>query len=238
MLDIDVKADIKNTRRFMRGFEKQIPFATAKALTSTGQIVKEAERKEIKRVFDRPVRRTQSAVYLKRATKSRLSALVWIVDDAYKGTAPIKYLRHHIYGGNRNRTRFEMALERRGFLGSNEYVVASKYAKRNAYGNVTAGTYTRVLSQLSASPDPMQNRTDSARSRRSRRAAAYFYKRTGQARGIWERRGKTVKPLFVFVSRPTYSKRLDFFGIANKKTKQHFKTEFRKAATHAVATAR
>ena len=239
MIKIDIKSDVENVKAKLKHFQREIPFAIASGLTSVGKIVKENERQTILHVFQGPVARTRSSVYLRWATKTNQSALVWIVEDAAKGTPPVKYLMPEIESGYRNKTRFERALERAGILGAREYVVPSKYAKLNASGNVTAGTYTRVLSQLRASPDPGQNRTGSARSKKSRSAAAYFYQRTGTARGIWERRGRAVKPLFVFVTdRPNYRRRFDFYGVANKTAARHLPREFEKAVIKAMATAR
>ena len=239
MFSIDVKDTVKEARLKLVGFGKQVPFAVAKALTSTGKIVKDEEIKEIKRVFDRPTRRTTSSVYLKWATKANLTAKIWIVDYAYKGTAPVKYLYPEVHGGHRNRTRFELSLERKGYLRHNEYVVPSKHAKLNQFGNITAGTYTRVLSQLRASSDPMQNITGSAASKRKRIASQYFYMKAGAARGIWEKKGLTSKPLFIFVKKhPTYRQRLDFYRIAERTNAKHFKNEFNKAIVLAKTTAR
>ena len=239
MINISVQDTIKSARIKLVGFERQIPYAVARALTSTGKIVKDAEISEIKRVFDRPTRRTTSSVWLKYATKTRLMAKVWLVEDAFKGTPPVKYLYPEIHGGKRNRTRFEKALERQGYLARDESVMPSKYARLNVYGNISAGTYTKVLSQLKASSDPMQNATGSARSKKGRRAAKYFYKRDGKARGVWEQRGKTAKPVFVFVKkRPSYRERLDFYGVAKKTNAKHFSNEFDKSIIIAKKTAR
>lgn len=239
MFSIDVKETVNEARLKLVGFSKQIPFAVAKALTSTGKLVKKAEIDEINKVFDRPTKRTTSSIYLKWATKTNLTAKVWIVDYAYKGTAPVKYLYPEVHGGTRNRTRFELSLERKGYLRRDEYVIPSKYARLDRYGNITAGTYTRVLSQLKASADKMQNATDSAASQISRRTTKYFYMKAGTARGIWQRKGKESKPLFIFAkNRPTYSKKLDFFRVAERTNEKSFKREFNKAIILAKATAR
>ena len=239
MFSIDVKDTVKEARLKLVGFGKQVPFAVAKALTSTGKIVKAEEIKEIKRVFDRPTKRTISSVYLKWATKANLTAKVWIVDYAYKGTAPVKYLYPEVHGGIRNRTRFELSLERKGYLRHDEYIIPSKYAKLNQYGNITVGTYTRVLSHLKASSDPMQNITGSAASKRKRRTSQYFYMKAGAARGIWEKRGINAKPLFIFVRKhPTYRQRLDFYRVAKRTNAKHFRDEFNKAIVLAKKTAR
>lgn len=36
------------------------------------------------------------------------------------------------------------------------------------------------------------------------------------AEGIWRKRGNRIDPVVLFVSQPHYSKRFDFFGVAEK----------------------
>lgn len=61
--------------------------------------------------------------------------------------------------------------------------------------------------------------------------------------GIWvraafERGGDAIRPLFIFVRQPTYRKRWDFFGTAEKVIAERFPAHFAAAWQQAVATAR
>ena len=224
MIKIDIKSDVENVKAKLRHFQREIPFAIASGLTSVGKIVKENERKTILHVFQGPVARTRSSVKLRWATKTNPVAAVWINDDPTKGVPAARYLLAEVEGGRRSDTGFEKALRRLGMLRSNEHVVPSKYAKLNAAGNVTAGTYKRVMDQL---------RTGDQKS------ALYFYQKGGKARGIWQRRGRRVQPLFIFVSkRPNYRRRFDFYRIAETTVQRHAPRELEKAAIRAMATAR
>lgn len=217
---------------------KRLAYTNALAMTRTGQKAKEIAKQQITKKFSNPVGRTKNAVYLQRATVGRQFALVGIVDRVSKGNAPADYLGPSITGRSRGHTRFEGALRAAGILGPNEYAMPSRYAKKNRYGNITAGVYTRVLSQLRATRgDYSQHRTGSARSKRSRRASAYFYVRDGKARGIWDRRARSVKPLFIFTSsRPDYKKVFPFSKIVLNIFQRQYAAEFAKAMEQERAT--
>ena len=217
----ELQGDIDNLVR------KQIPFATAKALTKTGQKIKIAIVQEMKRVFNNPTPYTLNSLQLTPATKQSLVATVWFKEFGGKGTAATKYLTPQVYGGSRSMKRSEKK------LGS--YYVPGGAIRLNKYGNITPGNITKIMSNLrlfSEKGFSMNRATGSSK---------YFVIRNRQGRlipGVWERTKKEVKPMLIFTNNPNYQKRLPFFEVAEKVFNATIQQEFNQAFEDAIRTAR
>lgn len=227
MFNIEVTG-LKELEKRLDGLaKKQLPFAIAKALTKTGQIIKKEVINEMKRVFNRPTPYTLNSLKLTPATKRTLVAEVWFKDPGDKAiTAGAKhYLTPQVYGGNRQMKRSEK------FLGS--YYVPGGAIKLNKYGNVTSGQITKILSGLKLFSEKgfSMNRTT--------KEGKYFTikgKSSHLAPGVWERKRKGVSPVLIFTNNPNYTKRLAFFEIAQRTYKQNWKSIFEEALQQAIAT--
>lgn len=223
-------------------YEKQIPFATALALTRTARIAKAEVEKEMRSVFDRPTRWTLNSLRLFPAKKTKLEARVWMKDEAVKSSPATRWLNPEIEGGPRQDKASESNLRRRWILPAGKYIVPGKGAKLDRFGNITKGTITKALSGVGGFSESgfSANATGSKRSRRKGNAKRYFVIRRGNTSiGIAERTSRTqMHVLLAFVSRPTYKRRLDFYGIGDKVVKRHLADEFRKAMTKAIGSAR
>lgn len=100
MFSVDVKFDVKKlTKKLDRIQKKQIPFATAVALTKTAKAAQKDLEKQTLKDLDRPTRFTQRAFGIKPARKNNLAAVVFIKDKQ------AKYLRLQIRGGTRKPER-------------------------------------------------------------------------------------------------------------------------------------
>lgn len=223
-------------------YEKQIPFATALALTRTAQHAKRALEREMGSVFDRPTRWTLNSLRLFPAKKSKLEARVWMKDEAVKSSPATRWLNPEIEGGPREDKASERNLRRRWILPAGKYIAPGKGAKLDRFGNITKGTITKALSGVGGFSESgfSANATGSKRSRRKGNAKRYFVIRRGKTPiGIAERTSRAkMHVLLAFVSRPTYRRRLDFYGIGDKVVKRHLADEFRKAMTKAIGSAR
>lgn len=125
-----IKADFDAAERMLSDIgRKQLPFATAMAINDTAESVKRVEELGIGRAFDRPTRYTQRALYLRRASKTRLAAQVGVK------RVQAGYLRLQVSGGVRRP------------MGA--ALVVPVKARRNAYGNLPKG----ALARLKAKPD-------------------------------------------------------------------------------------
>lgn len=239
MISISIKSDIdKALKRLSDVQKKKVPFATAVALTKVGQIVKEAEYAEMKKVFDRPTKFTLNSLFLKRATKKNQQAIVWLKDWAPKGTPANKYLGPQIYAGKRALKGYEKLLNARGVLPDGYYAIPSKKARTDAHGNLNKGLLNQVLSYSGAQRDRAQN-TKQGQKRQTKARFILMDERDGKPGGIWAiTADQRTYPVLIFVRAPTYTQRFDFYRVANRKYLQHMSSEFDKALTMALATAR
>lgn len=232
-MEVELKPNMKQLTEGFTDLEKrQLPFATALAMTRTAQFSQAGIQKAMPALFDRPTAFTVNSVRIITAKKGDTPprALVYIQDEAPKGTAPVRYMFSEVEGGERNETRFERALRFAGKLPSGMSVVPAQGAPRDAHGNIRNGFHSSVLSMLQASTDPFQNQTEhSAKRKDAAYRAKLFIGRPGGGRlplGIYQRLG--TRPLWIFVPRrPVYRKRLPFHelvqGIFNAKFPEFFK---------------
>lgn len=256
MLKLDMRFDASEIERAFGLVENEHPLVLAKTLTQLGQEVRTAMTREIRTVFENPTNFTLRSLYLTPATKARLQAVVWLKDQ---GSKP-HYLLPQIEGGGRPMKRFEEILLRAGIMSSNERAVPGGGAKLDAYGNMSRGQVVKILSQLKAFnlAGSDQNATDSKRSRAKRAAVEYFVSYQGASRvgrgawkngekvqhlprGIWARHrfavGSAVKPVLLFVKGARYTKRFDFYGVAQGVIEARFKSIYTQRMQALIAKA-
>jgi len=238
VLEINASAYVDDTIKDLTRYEKkQIPFALALTLTNTAKRIKEAEVKEMKRVFDRPTRYTLNSIFIKRATKSRLTAKVWVMDSVWSGSPATRYLLPQIEGGKRKLKPFEVQLNRVGILPDGYYTVPGKRARRDKSGNMSRGQINQILSYCQAQRDHNQNTTNRSKLNKSLRLIV-MEPRGGMPGGIWSIHGDRTKPLLMFVKNVSYSKRWDWWRVADTAYKRNFNREFNLAFNKAMSTAR
>ena len=226
-------------KRAMSDIEKrQLPFATALALTRTANKVERAEVAEMVRVFDRPTRFTLNSLFVRPARKSRLVALVWVKDYASKADAPTRWLLPEVEGGARNQKRSEKLLGARGILSPGRFLMPGSDMPLDGSGNVSRGRIQKVLSGLGAQGDKHANSTGSKRSAGNRNRF-FVMGRGANALGIAERTGKgRLKWMLAFGKSPTYRDRFDFYGVADRTARRHLPVELGKALRDAVLSAK
>lgn len=208
-------------------------FITAVALTRTAKDI-EAEGKRLMRAKLRDPRPyTLRAQAVRPATKQTLEAETFFREFAGKGIAAGKYLRPLEEGGQRRQKRSELALLRRGILKAGELLTPVSGGPFDNNDNGLGGKYTRLLSALSASSDPMQDRTakSTARAKRKgRRPLQYFVVRNGATSdAIWERRGSKTAPVLWIVRSATYRPVLDFQGTARRVAQERMPAQWERA---------
>ncbi len=131
----------------------QVPFATSLALNAIAKDVRDAEREEMKKVFNNPVPFTLNSVKIpKYSTKKDLQVRIQISEDGAKGNAPADYLLPVIKGGNAYATRFQKSLRAKGVLRAGQFAIPtqSDFLKTNKYGNVRPSMYSDILSDQQA----------------------------------------------------------------------------------------
>lgn len=204
-----------------------VPYATSTALTRVAQIAASKDiPAEMVRVFQNPTPFTLNSLYVQPSTTQTLSARVMVKNSASSGVVPEKFLFPEVAGGVRNEKGFERALRFGGWLKNGERVVPARDMPRDAYGNVSGPTIRSILATLEKPGG------GGGRGKRinGKYGTGLFAGQVGATRGIWQREGRKVKPLFIFITKqPLYRPRLDFDGIVLKCANANFQTEFIRA---------
>lgn len=221
--------DTLGLEKTLSGWEQtQLPYATARALTATGQRVKLATVAEMKKDFDRPTPFTLASVFLQPATKNKLVAEVRLKNTNQKGAPPSVWLQPNVDGGTRQAKRSELMLRAKGLLPSGMFYVPGYGADLNRYGNISAGQLIRVMSALEALPEMgyLANRSKRLGARANKQAGDYFVGKPAGGYlplGVYQRMpdGK-LKSILLFVKTPRYHKLLPFYDVA----KTTFGTDF------------
>lgn len=128
MVAISVRSNVRTWERKMTAIQRrQVPFATAKALTDTAGDVKKNFPRTMARRLDRPTPFTMRGMFVARATKARLIASV--------GFKPIQsgYLDKPERGGTRRP--------------KGRAIVLPAAQKVNRYGNLPKGAVRRLLAR-------------------------------------------------------------------------------------------
>lgn len=238
-------SNIGTVRSALKKIQKGQVSAFVSALNRTAFEIRDAERAEMQKVFDRPTRYTLNSVFYRYATIANIQAYVAVKNS----DSQFHYLLPQIHGGNRPQKRFEFMLRRIGILGKDEITVPAPGSgvKRDMYGNMRSGQIVEILSQLKAFylSGSQQNETPNTRDRKVKQhyKARYFVARKGESRvglgswksgekvqhlksGIWARYktafGSAIKPVMFFAPKASYRKRFDFYGVAERTAKTEF----------------
>ncbi len=151
-MQYDVRADLREALSKLENLRKdQIPFATAYALTQTAKDSQTRVQREMRSVFDNPTPYTLAGLFVKPATKARLTSTMKFKDESAKGVPADRYITVQVEGGARRTKGFEELLIRSGVMPPGFYAVPTRAARLDSYGNVPRGTLNAILSQL---PEP------------------------------------------------------------------------------------
>lgn len=206
-----------NIDKVAKAFDKlggQVPFATSLALNRTAEFAKSALRVEISRVFDRPKPFVVNSIFIKRASKTNLTARVFHSDKV----SP--YLKAEIEGGVRQEKRFEVKFGK-------DILVPTKNVKLDSYGGVSKAFIAKVLSQAA----PLRSRTQYV-----------VVKERGRGKlepGIYERtKDGKIRALFLIKSTARYEQRYDMQAVAQRMVQMEFGRQFAAAMDYALGSAR
>ena len=243
-------------RQSLAGFsDRRFAAAVATGLTRTAVKVRTAVREELVRSIDRPSPYTLRGLYMRPATAARLEARVWFGDEYRDGTPQGRYLSPQVHGGTRGTKRFEKALQLRGSMPAGWHAVPGPGARLDAYGNVQRGQLQQILSQVGTELTAGYVRTLSRIKSRRRRAFGRaggqyvaFPKQTGKLRpGIYLATGKdfgarvgygrtgALVPVLFFRPATVYRKRYDFYGVADRVTRETLPAELDRAIEESAA---
>ena len=240
MIEIDLSVDLRPLLNRLQNVQRQVPFVIASALTKTAVKVKPEIRAEMQRTLDRPKPYTLNSIFVKPASKKdpNPTARVWLKDDQEAALSTrqftgaglaAEYLYPNIVGGSRGLKRFELRLKNAGLLPPGMFVVPSKGAKLDRYGNADLGQLVAVLSKLGT----IREAIDYGRRRRNTRyaTAQYFVSRGERLhRGVWQRlAGRKLIPVYLFVDSVSYRRIFEFDRVAKEAALRLLPGEFEAA---------
>lgn len=255
MITFSVKSDLEATiSQWARVAGDQMPYATAVALNRTATAAKEEIERQMPSLIDNPTPYTMRGFRLYRAKKERLVAEVDFRQAMGRGTQARDYLAPIVYGGERKLKAFERSLQRVGLLPSGMAAVPGSGATLDAYGNMSRGQITQILSYFKAFGEQgyRANITDKRKAsmaKGSKRTGwvgtSYFVGKPNGGRhpaGVWMKTktgadSSVIKPIIIFVTKPSYRKTLDVPGIAQRVIKDRFAEELSKSVAEAKRTA-
>ena len=221
----------------LRDGGRRLITGAAIALTKTGVILRDAERAEMRDVFDRPTPYTLRALFLKPATAANPVAMVGIKDNVGGSRSAVSWLRWQIRGGLRVQTAFERLLVRGGAMRDDQRAVPGKFARIDAFGNVSRGQLVQILGQLRIDSTVGSSRSlprivaednPATAQWKARRIASSYRRAGGQYLALPNGRGRLApgiyqvrqfahgrsdpRPVIVYVTQAQYEARFDFFG--------------------------
>lgn len=227
-MQFDIRSNAREVSRWLDDAQKkQIPFATVLAMTLTARDVKTAEVMVMEKVFDRPTPYTLNALRVEPATKQTMVASVAFKE--FGGTPAKRFLNPEVHGGGRSQKSHEKQLM--PLMLGHQFAVPAKGTDRDAYGNMKGSEIKRIMSQLKVSSDPMQNATNSGKSKRKRKNNAFFVR----GNKVFQRTGAGIKPVLVFVKSPRYRKRFPFYETAASTVATRFSQNFEAAFQRTMA---
>lgn len=213
---ISVKVDLRPAQRALGDFGKQVPFATALALTSLAQGVQEAEDAEAAKVLDKETSFTKRAFGKTPATKKRFVATVFIKDTTSAAGGQNAYLAPYVIGGDRS-------------LGTKKAMLAPVGAATNQYGNLSKGQ----LARLKAKPGVFIGAVQTKRG-----PVSGVWQRVAQPKRKAGGGKARLKLLIEFEDTTAVRKRLDFYGRAQAYVQRNAVPVFNDALARAIATKR
>lgn len=232
-MQLRVKVDLSQLKKGLKDVrQKQIPYATALALTATAGHVGKAWQEEMERKLDRPTPFTVNSVAVIPARKSSPTATVLLKDVA------AAYLEPFVDGGKH-------------FLGGKKGLLTPKNVPLNQYGNLTKNKIAQLKAKqnvfvgaVKLKSGQVVNGVWQRGSRGGRRKSGYGSKgsrhvKHNEGLGLTGYNNRAPLKLLVRFSDPqAVTQHLDFMGRAEKAILEHFEPEFVKAFAKAMASAK
>lgn len=232
MLSFNVHSNIKAFEKQLSALAyKQLPFATAQALTAIAKKAADAEKANEAKVLDRPRPFTQNAIRVRSATKDSQAATVFLMD------LTAKYLEAYEFGG-KNKLNGKALLK-----------PVDAVQNLDQYGNLPRNFLRSLRGRKDVFVGTVQTKRGPVNGVWQRSAAegatSVPVARVGRDGKV--RMGKTkkavnttghMKLLVKFEDAHPVRQHLDWFGVARKTVAKEFNREFGRALARAIASAK
>jgi hypothetical protein len=144
-------------------------------------------------------------------------------------------------GGARKRKGFETLLSLNATVEMHiQSVIIADNAKLDQYGNWSAGERNRVLSDVGAQSDRINNTSTASLKRKGKAKRTYFIPKSGLAPGVYRRAaGGVLNIILAFSSNsPTYAPRFPFQARSQALASAVFPSRFASRLADAMRTAK
>lgn len=220
MLTFDIRSTGALVRSGLNDLQrKHLPKAQIEAARKTGRYVHAALRSEMEEVFDRPTRWALGGIRWRNASPSNPVFRVWLEEFGGKGIPAADYLAAEIEGGPRRLKRMEIALQAKGLMPKGWFAVPGRQAPLDAHGNVPGPFIVRMLSDLQAFGEQGYRANRRGKRTGARRTNYFFVPGKGShlKPGVyWHLPNGLLGVVFAFVSKASYEKRYDFYGVGQR----------------------
>jgi hypothetical protein len=223
--DFSIRSNIKEIQKKLGAFAyQQVPFATAKTLTSIAKMVQKSETDNLASTFKNPSPFTLRSVRMTSARKGNLVATVFVMDKA------ARYLQPYEDGGVHQL--------------SSKALLNPKDIPLNQYGQLRKGALAALKARSDVFIGPVRTRKGIVNGVWQREASAATVTRTKAGRLIvsaarkgFNKSGK-LKLLIRFGDALPVNKRLGYRARAKKIIDSNINKEFGKALAQAMASAK
>lgn len=254
MISIQIDG-LNDVQKKLLGTVRKAEVATQRALIKVAGHIRDAEKAEMERVFDRPTRWTLGAMKVKLTGKMEVTVGIIDTEGAYKRAQ--NYLGTQVSGGSRKLKAMERSLQSRGLMPGGTYIVPGAGAKLDAFGNISTGEIRQILSWFDTAEQwagSTQNMGQKGREKRRKGTKKklgfeYFAVAPGARRtytrsngktgthamqpGIYRRTsfvfGSAIKPILIFVKNTSYKPRFNFERVARETFDKHAAQELNNA---------
>lgn len=247
-IKIDTKQLERDVAKLSESVRKQIPFATALALTRTAMVARDMLKSTLASTFDNPTPWIKRSAEMERATPATLTAAVGIRDKGARATQAT-YIKEHFSGGQRGQKPYERALVGMGLLPGGYVTVPGDDVKLDRYGNISRKDLAEIFGAIKTRMNLYKGR-----GKRMQRVG-YFIVKPGDSDprtkhlspGIWRRRmtyatgdygDRPPIAVLLFVRSATYKKVIDLPKIGKTAIDTEFRRQFSKALDQAIRTAK
>ena len=212
MVTLSIRTNAKPAKQFLTNLQKkQIPFATARAITQTLQVAKVDVLKQLDKDIDRPTPFTRRGFRILPANKRTLRGLLFIMPKQ------ADYLKYQIFGGAR--------LPKGQALALRPAKPGPGGIRLNRYGNVPPSQQARALLAKGAFSATING-------------VAGIWQAPKKTKTGKIRKGSRMRLLLAYERQAVYTPRYRFFERGQNSIRVHFPDIFAKSFRNAVLTAR
>ena len=253
-MKINVTSNLPDVKRWVSALNPRVNSATRQALNRTAEWAETDVRREMRKVFDRPVPFTLRSLKIGYAkTGPKPEATLWFKQRSKEEDK--LWAVAQIVGGQRQIKPMELRMQRVGILPKGWFVVPGEAAPLDAYGNMSRGEISRILNVLgtyteagfNTANQKTRDRLRKGNAKKGQYGFAYWVNPVsgprrqkhllpGVYRRVYTAFGTSLKPMMIFVKKATYRPRLKFFVVVKATVARRFPGEFDKAMDSLLKT--